>query len=78
MIRQALLYYETPEGQKDNHYTAALGAAGQIAFADGRFAEAEDFLNRALKISLQVFGETPETDLLRRNLETVRQMIPQK
>lgn len=75
MIRQALLYYETPAGQKDNHYTAALGAAGQIAYAAGDLTEAEAYLTKALEKSLQIFGETPETELLRRNLETVRQMI---
>ena len=74
-IKEALEYYEGPSGKGDNHYSSALSAAGEVAYRTGKYKEAEAYYERALKASERVFGETPETECIRRNLELVKEKL---
>ena len=72
-VGQALFYYRTQEGTRDNHYSSACSAAGMIAAERGSLDEAEKYFSEALGFSEKVFGDTPETRIIRNNLEEVKE-----
>ncbi len=73
-IEKALIYYRTPEGAKDNHLSSALSAAGTIAAGLGNTQKAREYFAGALEVSERVFGDTPETRMIRKNLESLDQI----
>ena len=72
-INLSLHYYQTPEGAGDAHFSSAFSAAGTIAAKKGNPDEAENYFSEALSFSEKVFGDTPETRIIRKNLEAVRE-----
>lgn len=70
---EAVKIYEQETGGTDVHYSAACAGLGQVFFLEKNLAEAERWYEKALRLIERDFGRTPAYELVKSNLEKVRQ-----
>lgn len=74
VLEEALAYYSSPAGQADPHKSSALAAAGELSWRRQAYEKAEEYLQRALQLSLNYYGENDACRVIRQNLAAVQRM----
>ena len=74
-IAESLKYFESPAGQTSGHLSAALSAAGQLAYKKGNYIQAKEYFEKALNITRERFGENYAAEVIRKNLDEVKKHL---
>ncbi len=73
-LNTALCYYDGA-GQHDTHRASALAARGMLALAQGRPEDALGYDRAALDLTISVFGECRDAELLRQNIRQLEKEL---
>ena len=73
-LNTAMCYYDGA-GQHDTHRASALAARGMLALAQGRPEDALAYDRAALNLTLSVFGECRDAELLRQNISQLEKEL---
>lgn len=75
LLEQAMKYYENSSAGRDSHYGAALSAMGQLAFQKGNYHTAAHWLQKALQVEKENFGENDACRIIRTNLDHISERL---
>lgn len=69
----AMRIFEADSAGKDPHYAAAKAAMGELEYRAGNYGESVRQYEKALELMERDFGKTPYYDMIKRNLEIVKE-----
>lgn len=72
LLFKALQYYQSDIGKGDGHYGSALSAAAEFYWRKKDFDSAISCYQKALDITLKIFGENDGCRIIRSNIERVK------
>ena len=73
VLQAALSYYESDDGKDDGHYGSALSAVGEYYWREKDYDSALGYLEKALKVTHQRFGENAGCKIIRKNIERINE-----
>lgn len=71
----AMGIFEADSQGKDPHYAAARAAMGELEYRAGNYGEAARQYEKTLELMERDFGKTPYYDIIKRNLEMVKERL---
>ena len=73
ILQQAVRYYESDDGKNDGHYGSALSAVGEYYWREKDYDSALGYLEKALKVTRERFGENAGCKIIRKNIERINE-----